>query len=155
MSLDAIKALQVGLLARGDCLLLLWTCGWAMATGQAQEVVRAWGFTPQSEMVWRKLTASGKPRMGTGYRVRTLHEPILVATIGHPTHKPLPSLFDGIAREHSRKPDEFYDIVAEHTPTAMRRADLFARETRPGFDGWGNEAGKFDASAEPSPQATA
>jgi N6-adenosine-specific RNA methylase IME4 len=111
-------------------------------------VVRAWGFTPQSEMVWRKLTASGKPRMGTGYRVRTLHEPILVATIGHPTHKPLPSLFDGVAREHSRKPDEFYGIVTGHTPAALRRADLFARETRPGFDGWGNEIGKFDAGVQ-------
>ena len=154
MSLDAIKALPVGLLARGDCLLLLWTCGWAMATGQAQEVARAWG-SAQSEMVWRKLTASGKPRMGTGYRVRTLHEPILVATIGHPTHKPLPSLFDGIAREHSRKPDEFYGIVTDHTPAAMRRADLFARETRPSFDGWGLEHGKFDAGAERSPQAIA
>jgi N6-adenosine-specific RNA methylase IME4 len=155
MSLEAIKALPVGLLARGDCLLLLWTCGWAIATGQAQEVARAWGFIPQSEMVWRKLTASGKPRMGTGYRVRTLHEPILVATIGHPTHKPLPSLFDGIAREHSRKPDEFYGIVTEHTPAALRRADLFARETRPGFDGWGNEVGKFDAGVQGSPQKIA
>jgi N6-adenosine-specific RNA methylase IME4 len=155
MSLDAIKAVPVGLLARGDCLLLLWTCGWAMATGQAPEVARAWGFTPQSEMVWRKLTASGKPRMGTGYRVRTLHEPILVATIGHPAHEPLPSLFDGIAREHSRKPDEFYGIVTEHTPAAMRRADLFARETRPGFDGWGNEHGKFDARAQRPPQKIA
>src|SRR5882724_2373590 len=155
MSLDEIKALPVGHLAAGDCLLLLWTCGWAIATGQAQEVARAWGFTPQSEMIWRKLTASGKPRMGTGYRVRTLHEPILVATIGHPTHKPLPSLFDGIAREHSRKPDEFYGIVTEYTPAAMRRADLFARETRPGFDGWGNEHGKFDVGAERSPQTIA
>ena len=126
MSLDAIKALPVGLLARGDCLLLLWTCGWAIATGQAQEVARAWGFTPQSEMIWRKLTASGKPRMGTGYRVRTLHEP-----------------------------DEFYGIVTEYTPAAMRRADLFARETRPDFDGWGNEVGKFDAGAERSPQKIA
>jgi N6-adenosine-specific RNA methylase IME4 len=73
--------LPVGQLARGDCLLLLWTCGWAMATGQAQAVARAWGFKPQSEMIWRKLTANGKPRMGTGYRVRTLHEPILAATM--------------------------------------------------------------------------
>jgi N6-adenosine-specific RNA methylase IME4 len=37
----------------------------------------------------------------------------------------------------------------------MRRADLFARETRPGFDGWGHEHGKFDAGAERSPQAIA
>jgi len=146
MTLDAIKALPVGQLARGDCLLLLWTCGWAMANGAALEVARAWGFTPQSEIVWRKLTIDGEPRMGTGYRVRTLHEPILLATIGNPRHKSFPSLFDGVAREHSRKPDEFFDLVLDRTPTAMRRADLFSRETRPGFEGWGNEHRKFDTT---------
>ena len=94
-------------LARGDCLLLLWTTGWAIATGQALEVARAWGFKPISEIVWLKRYPSGKARIGTGYRVRTRHEPILVCTIGNPQHKPFPSTFDGIAREHSRKPDEF------------------------------------------------
>lgn len=147
MQIDAIRALPVSQLARGDCLLLLWTCGWAMATGQAQEVARAWGFKPQSEMIWRKLTKNGKPRMGTGYRVRTLHEPILVCTLGNPEHKPLPSLFDGVAREHSRKPREFYNIVTDCTRYAMHRADLFSRESRPGFFGWGNEHGKFDQEA--------
>jgi hypothetical protein len=34
-----------------------------------------------------------------------------------------------------------------HTPQAMRRADLFSRQTRPGFEGWGNEHGKFDEPA--------
>ena len=152
MDLDAIKTLPVGQLARGDCLLLLWTCGWAIATGQAQAVAQAWGFAPQSEMVWRKLTAAGKPRMGTGYRVRTLHEPILVATIGNPAHRPLPSLFDGTARQHSRKPDEFYELLAKHTPTAVRRADLFSREKRPSFEGWGDEYGKFDVAEQSKDQ---
>jgi N6-adenosine-specific RNA methylase IME4 len=78
----------------------------------------------------------------TDNRVRTLHEPILVATLGNLKHKALPSLFDGVAREHSRKPDEFYRLVAEYAPG--RRADLFSRETRPGFEGWGDELGKFD-----------
>jgi N6-adenosine-specific RNA methylase IME4 len=144
MTLDAIKALRVGELARGNCLLLMWTTGWAMATCQAQEVARAWGFKPTTEMVWQKRTPSGKARMGTGYRVRTLHEPVLVCTLGNPRHQPLPSSFDGVAREHSRKPVEFYDIVAKHTPGA-NRCDLFSRETREGFAGWGNEHGKFDA----------
>ena len=126
MPLVAIKALRVGELARGDCLLLLWTTGWAMATCQAQDVARAWGFKPTSEMVWQKRTAGGKRRTGTGYRVRTMHEPILVCTLGNPRHRPLPSSFNGVAREHSRKPAEFYDMVAEHTATASR-ADLFSR----------------------------
>ena len=91
MPLDAIKTLPVHELARGDCLLLLWTTGWAIATGQAQEVARAWGFKPISEIVWLKRYPSGKARVGTGYRVRTMHEPILVCTVGAPQHKPFPS----------------------------------------------------------------
>jgi len=149
MQLAQIKALRVGDLARGDCLLLLWTTGWAMATGQAQEVAHAWGFNPISEMVWLKRTASGKARMGTGYRVRTMHEPILVCTVGKPQHRPFPSSFDGIAREHSRKPEEFYAIVQRHTPGAFR-CDLFARESHDGFDAWGDEVSKFDAKLSAS-----
>jgi len=144
MTLDAIKALRVHELARGDCLLLLWTTGWAIATGQAQVVARAWCFNPISEIIWNKRTPSGKRRMGTGYRVRTMHEPILLCTIGNPNHGAFPSTFDGIAREHSRKPDEFYDLVIERTSWCGSRADLFSRETRDGFDAWGNEHGKFD-----------
>ena len=61
-------------------------------------------------------------------------------------HKAFPSIFDLVAREHSRKPDEFYRMVAERTPD-QDRCDLFSRETRPGFDGWGREHGKFDLVA--------
>jgi N6-adenosine-specific RNA methylase IME4 len=154
MPLGAIKALPVSQIARGDCLLLLWTTGWAVATGQAQDVARAWGFAPVTEMVWNKRTRPDAPpiiiskkRMGTGYRVRSMHEPILVCTIGNPKHRALPSSFDGVAREHSRKPAEFYDLVGTHTRLAVRRADLFSRETHPGFEGWGLEHGKFDVAA--------
>lgn len=147
MTLPEIKALPVGRLAQRDCLLLLWTTGWAMATGQTHEVVRAWGFEPKSEIVWRKTTPAGRVRMGTGYWARTMHEPIMIASIGKPPKfSAFPSLFDGIAREHSRKPDEFCALVEKHT-CGLRRADLFSRETRPGFDGWGDEATKFDQEA--------
>jgi N6-adenosine-specific RNA methylase IME4 len=46
--------------------------GWAIATGQAQEVARAWGYRPISEIVWLQRYLSGKARTGTGYRVRTM-----------------------------------------------------------------------------------
>lgn len=144
MPLEEIKALPVGHLAGGDCLLLLWTCGWAIATGKAQEVARAWGFDPITELVWRKTTISGKVRMGPGYRARTMHEPVLLCTNGSPDVPAFPSLFDGVAREHSRKPNEFYAMVEKKTTNALRRADLFSRESRPGWDGWGNESGKFN-----------
>lgn len=148
MDLDAIKALRVGDLAGRDCLLLLWTTGWAVAEGQAQAVARAWGFNPKSEIVWIKTTANGKRRWGPGYRVRTIHEPILLCTIGNPQHAAFPSVFDGIAREHSRKPEEFYDLVDKRAPDLMARAELFARTARSGWDVWGNETGKFASAQE-------
>lgn len=139
MSLDDIKALPVSHLASGDCLLLLWTCGWAIATGQAQDVARAWCFEPKTELVWRKTTRFGKVRVGPGYRARTMHEPILVCTTGNPRQTAMPSLFDGLAREHSKKPDEFYSMVQKHTAGSWR-ADLFSAGIhRSGFDGWGED----------------
>lgn len=145
MTLDAIKALPVGHLCRGDLLALIWCPEW-LSPGDRQSVLDAWGFVYKSTLIWRKTTPAGKVRMGTGYRVRTMHEPIMVATLGNPQHRAFPSVFDGIAREHSRKPDEFYALVETVMPLAFR-ADLFSRQSRPGWDCWGNEAGKFDAAA--------
>ena len=146
MQTDDIKRLPVGDLAQKDCILLLWTTG-AMQP-QAFEVMRVWGFTYKSQIIWRKTTLAGKVRMGTGYWARTMHEPVLIGSIGKPPKfSAFPSLFDGLAREHSRKPDEFYRLVIKHT-SGLRRADLFSRETRAGFDGWGAEHRKFDQIEE-------
>lgn len=139
MPVAEIKALPVANLVRQHSLLLLWTTGWAMATGQAQDVARAWGAEPVTEMVWIKRTPKGKNRIGPGYRARTMHEPILLAKWGNPKHAPFPSSFDGIARRHSEKPDEFYDIVLRKTIGSFR-CDLFsAGINRPGFEGWGED----------------
>lgn len=139
MPVAEIKALPVANLVRHNSLLLLWTTGWAIATGQAQDVARAWGAEPVTELVWIKRTKNGKNRVGTGYRARTMHEPILLAKWGNPKHAPFPSSFDGLARRHSEKPDEFYDLVKRKT-LGNFRCDLFsAGIDRPGFDGWGED----------------
>lgn len=143
-----IEKLPVGRLAQRDCMLLLWST--APQLQSALDAMRRWGFMYKTNLAWRKVTANGKVRMGTGYRARTMHETVLLGTIGNPHSKALPSLFDGVAREHSRKPDEFYDLVLKCTPRLLRRADLFSRETRPGFDGWGDEHDKFDSVASSS-----
>lgn len=147
MDIDAIKALRVGDLAQPDCLLLIWTTGWLMATGEATATVRAWGFRPVTELVWNKRTASGKWRVGPGYRGRTMHEPVLLATLGNPKHTAFPSAFDGLAREHSRKPEEFYGLVDKCAPGLTPRADLFARTARAGWDAWGDETERFASSS--------
>jgi len=139
MILEAIKELPVAELLGQHGFLFLWTTGWAMATGQAHEVARAWGFEPKTEAVWIKRTASGKVRVGTGYIARSMHEPILICTKGKSGRLGFPSMFDGLAREHSRKPDEFYARLAALTPGA-RRCDLFSGGVeRTGFDGWGGK----------------
>lgn len=143
MSLDAIGALRVGDLARGDCLLLLWCCEWVPPI-ERQRLLDAWGFTCKTALMWRRMTPAGMVRMGPGYRARTMHEPVLVATMGNPRHQAFPSCFDGVAREHSRKREEFYALVDARFSGAVK-ADLFSRQTRPEWDGWGNEAGKFSA----------
>jgi N6-adenosine-specific RNA methylase IME4 len=138
MSLEAIKALPVHELAQRDALLLLWTTGWAMATGVAQDVARAWGATPVTEMTWAKRTSTGKYRHGPGYRARSMHEPILIAKWGQPKHKALPSCFDAEAGEHSVKPNQFYEIVRKKTMLLLWRCDLFsAGIERYGFESWG------------------
>lgn len=145
-STDHICSFPVRTLAADDSMLLLWTS--APMLFDARAVADAWGFPKYvSRTSWRKTYQSGAQAMGCGYWVRTMHEDVLIFTRGKPRlTKAMPSLFDGVRREHSRKPTEFYQLVRERTPD-MRRADLFSRGTHEGFDGWGWEHGKFDADA--------
>lgn len=145
MPLADIKRLPVGHLARLDALLLLWAT--IPMLPQAIDTMRAWGAEYKSHMVWRKVTKSGKIRWGTGYRTMSGHEIVLLGAFGqNQIHDRFPSIFDGIAREHSRKPEEFRQIVVSKT-LGLERCSLFSRETLPGFSCWGNEATKFDTVA--------
>jgi N6-adenosine-specific RNA methylase IME4 len=142
MSMDEIKALPVGHLAGGDCLLWLWATN--PMIDQQIEVCRAWGFRFVTCGVWIKRTKTGKLNFGTGYRLRCSSEPFIIATNGNPpTARDVRTVIEGPIRGHSRKPDEAY-AIAEHLAGNVLRADLFSRETRPGWDAWGNESGKFD-----------
>lgn len=145
MDLDAIKTLPVGDLAAKDCWLFLWTC--APLLDRGFEVMAAWGFAFKTRMSWRKVTKNGRPRVGPGFLVRSMTEDVLIGARGAPYFsRALPSIFDGEAREHSRKPEVFFDLVEDFAPKA-RRLDLFSRQSRPGWAAWGNEATKFDGAA--------
>lgn len=137
-----ICALPVDHLAGGDCWLFLWVTAPMLEDGL--RVMRAWRFDYVTTMAWHKVFRSGKNAIGTGYVVRSMHENILIGKMGNPgCAKPMPSLFTGIRRENSRKPDEFFALVERFKPRA-RRLDLFSRETRPGWTNWGDEKTKFD-----------
>jgi N6-adenosine-specific RNA methylase IME4 len=154
MSFEEIEALRVGDLLAPGGVLFLW-CTWPLVERQAA-VMRRWGIEPKTGGAWAKRTPSGKLRWGTGYTLRSVCEPFLIGslpdaglngssltnlieTVDH-------SLVDGVAREHSRKPEEAYSLLEALSPNA-RRADIFSRQSRPGWDGWGNESTKFDEVA--------
>ena len=158
MSLDDIKALPVGNLLAPGGVCVMW-CTWPLvAVGAHVDVIRGWGLEPVTGGGWAKRTASGKLRWGTGYSARSLHEPYIIAKLPGAKWKGagFPNLvetleadsLDGLAREHSRKPDEFYARCEAAWPEA-RRVSLFSRQSRTGWEVWGNEAAKFDqAGAE-------
>jgi N6-adenosine-specific RNA methylase IME4 len=120
-----------------DAVLFCWRV--ASQVEEAYRVVRAWGFLPKSEIVWRKLTKHGKPHFGMGRIVRAAHEACIVATRGKPVPKVLNmrSVFEAPVGRHSEKPGVFYDRVEELFDGPY--LELFARRCRRGWVCLGDE----------------
>lgn len=144
MSDDEIAALPIGDLASGDAWLFLWATAPKLPTNL--HWLEKWGFKFVTMIVWHKVTASGKNAVGCGYVARSMQEPVLIGKVGSPPiRKPLDGVLRGVRREHSRKPEEFYAAIDRFADPHARKVDLFARQSRPGWTTWGNEAAKFDA----------
>lgn len=148
MEVAAIAALNVNQLAAPDCLLFLWAT-WPMLT-QALHVMAAWGFTYKTGGAWHKTTKHGKTANGPGYLLRSSSEPFILGTLGAPRSqsKSERGLIMAEVREHSRKPNAAHEMLERMFPDA-RRCELFARTTRPGWEPWGNEVGKFGREEGP------
>lgn len=146
MTLDEIGKPPVSELGRDDCLLWLWAT--APMLPRQIEIGTRWGFTYVTSGVWCKRTRHDKIAFGTGYVLRNAHEPFLIFKRGEPkTARDVRSVVEGQVREHSRKPDEAFTAAERLMPNA-RRVELFSRESRSGWDVWGNETGKFDAQTQ-------
>ncbi|EFL88313.1 MT-A70 family methyltransferase [Ahrensia sp. R2A130] len=145
MSLADISALPVMDLASENCLLWLWATNPMIP--QALDVMAAWGFTFKTSGVWHKKTVHGKTAFGTGYIFRSASEPILIGTRGEPkTTRSTRSVIEAPVREHSRKPDEAFSVAESLMPNA-RRLELFSRQSRDGWQTWGDQSAKFDEVA--------
>ena len=85
--------------------------------------------------------------VGLGYWTRANVEQCLLATRGSPKRlaKDVRRLIVSPRQEHSRKPDEIYDRIERLAEGPY--LELFARNTRPGWNSWGNEVGIFDDGA--------
>lgn len=147
MTIEDIKNFPLPSLA-DDCTLFLWRV--ASMQQEALDVVKAWGFTVKTEIVWLKKTINGRRWFGMGRTVRAEHEICLVATRGRPEtiNKSIRSTFttefdfeglSALVGRHSEKPEAFYQIIE-----ALRTGpylELFARRQRPGWTCLGLEAG--------------
>lgn len=134
-----------------DALLFMWRLS-AMPV-EALQLVHAWGFTPKSEFVWRKLTHRRNPHFGMGRYVRMGHETCIIAARGKAQSlirsRSVRSVFDAcMPRDengkiiHSAKPDEQFTQVIEPLiggTDGKRCIELFARRRRPGWTAIGND----------------
>lgn len=152
MGIADIAALPVSDLAGPDCVLFMWVC-WPTLS-DALDVLKAWGFEYKTcGFAWFKggslplFPDDMRAQMGLGYWTRANSEVCLLGVRGKPKR-----LDAGVhqailepRREHSRKPDCVYDRIERLV--AGPYCELFARNTRKGWDSWGNQVGKFGAAA--------
>jgi N6-adenosine-specific RNA methylase IME4 len=142
MSAEQIKALPVAELTTPTAHLYLW-CPNALLP-DALEVMRCWGFTYKSNLVWHKVRKDGgSDGRGVGFYFRNVTELILFGVKGKNARTLAPgrrqvNLLASRKREHSRKPDEQYAIIEACSPGPY--LELFARGTRPGWTSWGHQA---------------
>jgi N6-adenosine-specific RNA methylase IME4 len=139
MSLEEITALPVSEIAMTNCHLFIWTTNKFLP--KAIEIANHWGFRYILTMVWHK-SGGFQPFDLPQYNC----EFVIYARKGTPTFSDLKDFFccfDGQRREHSRKPDEFYETIGRVTEGP--RIDYFSRERRDGYEQFGNETGRFQA----------
>jgi N6-adenosine-specific RNA methylase IME4 len=144
---QSLASLPVAKLAADDCALFLWATDPLLP--RAFELIERWGFEYKTvAFYWVKLNSAAKHDAdyftGLGYWTRANPEQCLLATRGKPPRlaRNVKRLIVEKRREHSRKPD----CVRERIERLVGGPylELFARETKRGWDCWGDQASLFD-----------
>ncbi|KWO46372.1 MULTISPECIES: MT-A70 family methyltransferase [Burkholderia cepacia complex] len=138
MSEAALASFDVPSLAADDCHLFCWATQKHLPS--AFRLVDHWGFHYVLLMVWHKaggFQPVGLPQYNCEF--------VVYARQGHPLFldtAAFPVCFEAPRREHSRKPEFFYELVSR--VTAGPRIDVFSREIHAGFAQYGNEPTRFN-----------
>lgn len=142
MNLDEIAALPVHKISAEPSHLYLWVPNALLQEGL--HVMKAWGFEYKTNIVWQKIRKDGEPDgRGVGFYYRNTTELILFGIRGKNARTLAPgrsqvNVIKSRKREHSRKPDEQYDIIEACSWGPY--LELFARGGRKGWSSWGNQA---------------
>ena len=150
MELAEIMELPVAQIVQGRAHLYLWVPNALILEGL--EVMKRWGFTNKTNIVWYKVRKDGGPDgRGVGFYFRNVTELLLFGVRGknNRTLKPGRTQTNIVVerkREHSRKPERQYDLIERCSSGPF--LEMFARQSRHGWVRWGNEAPTLASSAE-------
>jgi len=142
MTLDDICALPVTDVAADTSHLYLWVPNALLPCGL--KVMEEWGYTYKSNIIWRKIRKDGgSDGRGVGFYFRNVTEMLLFGVRGKNARtlaagRRQVNYLESRKREHSRKPDEQYDIIEACSPGP--RLEMFSRGTRRDWTVWGNQA---------------
>ena len=146
MTLDDIATLPVSKIAAPTAHLYLWVPNALLPDGL--RVMREWGFEYKANIVWHKIRKDGgSDGRGVGFYFRNVTELILFGVRGKNARTLDPgrtqvNYLGTRKREHSRKPDEQYEIIEACSPGPF--LEMFARGAQPGWDAWGNQAADYE-----------
>jgi N6-adenosine-specific RNA methylase IME4 len=143
MALDEIGALPVEAISAPTAHLYLWVPNALLPDGLA--IMQQWGFQYKTNLIWHKIRKDGgSDGRGVGFYFRNVTEMLLFGVRGPNPRTLAPgrsqvNYLRSRKREHSRKPDEQYELIEKCSPGP--RIELFARGLRRGWACWGNQAG--------------
>lgn len=142
MTLEEICELPVQDISAEPSHLYLWVPNALLEDGL--KVMNAWGFRYISNIVWHKVRKDGgSDGRGVGFYFRNVTEILLFGVRGKNARTLAPgrsqvNMIQSRKREHSRKPDEQYQIIEDCSWGP--RIELFSRGKRKGWTVWGNQA---------------
>jgi len=147
LSFKEIKEIPVSNITAEQSHLYLWIPNALLPHGL--EIMESWGFKYKTNIIWHKVRKDGGPDgRGVGFYFRNTTEMVLFGIKGKlRTLAPGRSQVNIIRtrkREHSKKPEELYDIIESCSPGPY--LELFARGSREDWDQWGNEVEDYKPS---------
>jgi N6-adenosine-specific RNA methylase IME4 len=163
-----VRALPIKNLMRTDALIVVWTTMPKLA--MSIDMLRDdWGARYVTAGAWFKRTRTGKIAGGTGKVLLSEAEVFLLGAYGKPNYvgRPIRGSFEtesevafdaalaelwnrdqheainALRRQHSRKPDDQYARIRKLMGPDARICEIFATQTVPGIEGWGDQRTKY------------
>ena len=145
LTVEEIQQIPVQKVAHSKSHLYLWVPNALLPDGL--EVMKAWGFNYKANIVWHKIRKDGGPDgRGVGFYFRNTTELVLFGVRGNmrtlAPGRTQVNIIRTRKQEHSRKPDELYDLIEQCSPGPY--LEIFARGKRTGWDAFGDQAEDYN-----------